>query len=301
GMTRAADRLVVAGYAGSRGGGDDTWHAVVERALAPDSVPVAYPGFEALRFQVTKASAVVPDEATEPETADIVALPEWFRARVAPEPPLPRPLAPSGASGIAIEREQDTAETGGAPSLLAVESGEEPPSLAVRRGIVLHRLLQMLPSVATADRRRKAEDYCRRFERRWDEATIVEIAGQALAILEDPVHAALFGENTAAEVPVMGTLMLGSEERAISGVIDRIAVTGDRVLLVDYKTNAFPPRSAGEVPAVYLRQMALYRALVAPLYPGRPVEAFLLYTAGPRMIALPPDLLEAALQSLTRT
>jgi ATP-dependent helicase/nuclease subunit A len=47
--------------------------------------------------------------------------------------------------------------------------------------------------------------------------------------------------------------------------------------------------------------MALYRALVAPLYPGRPVEAFLLYTAGPRMIALPGDLLDAAYASLTPT
>ncbi len=92
----------------------------------------------------------------------------------------------------------------------------------------------------------------------------------------------------------MGTLTLGGEERAVSGVIDRIAVEEERVLIVDYKTNAFPPKSPADVPDVYLRQMALYRALVAPLYPDRPVEAWLLYTAGPRMIALPPALLDAA-------
>ena len=129
--------------------------------------------------------------------------------------------------------------------------------------------------------------------------TIEAILGQAFAILDDPAHAALFGENTAAEVPVMGTLTLGGEERAVSGVIDRIAVEADRVLLVDYKTNAFPPADASRVPDVYLRQMALYRALVAPLYPGREIEVFLLYTAGPRMIALPPPLLDAAHESFT--
>ncbi|GAB4357790.1 MAG: double-strand break repair helicase AddA [Oricola sp.] len=296
GMTRAADRLIVAGYAGVRGGGDATWHAVVERALAPESQTVVYPGFEALRFQVTKAPPVSVQEKA-PERKQVVSLPSWFRSPVPPEPPLPRPLAPSGASGIAIERERDTAEAGGTPSLLSA-GGEEPPSLAVRRGIALHRLLQMLPSVPPAGRRRKAAEYCHRFDHRWDAGDIAEIIGQAMAILEDPAHAVLFGERTAAEVPVMGTLTIGGRKRAVSGVIDRIAVDGDRVLLVDYKTNAHPPAGAGQVPDVYLRQMALYRDLVAPLYPGLPVEAFLLYTAGPRMIALPDSLLDAALASL---
>jgi ATP-dependent helicase/nuclease subunit A len=236
GMTRAADRLIVAGYAGSRGGGDDTWHAVVERALAPVSATVAYPDFEALRFQITQASSSVTGEE-KPENARAVSLPSWFRSPVPAEPPLPRPLAPSGASGVAIEREQDTAEASGAPSLLA-PGDDEPPSLAVKRGIALHRLLQMLPSVQPDERRRKAAEYCHRFEHRWDAADIAAILGQAFAILEDPAHAALFGEATAAEVPVMGTLTFGAEERAVSGVIDRIAVEADRVLLVDYKTNA---------------------------------------------------------------
>ena len=42
--------------------------AVVERALGPDSVPVAYPEFEAMRFQVTEAPAEA-DEADEESQA----------------------------------------------------------------------------------------------------------------------------------------------------------------------------------------------------------------------------------------
>jgi ATP-dependent helicase/nuclease subunit A len=221
-MTRAADRLIVAGYAGSRGGGDDTWHAVVERALAPESATVAYPDFEALRFQITQAPAIC-REAEKAEKTQVVALPSWFRSPVPAEPPLPRPLAPSGASGVAVEREQDTAETAGAPSLLAA-AGDEPPSLAVKRGIACTGCCRC----CLRWRRRapqEAAEYCHRFEHRWDAADIATILGQALAILEDPAHAALFGENTAAEVPVMGTLTgRRSRRRAVSGVIDRIAV-----------------------------------------------------------------------------
>ncbi|MAS06952.1 MAG: double-strand break repair helicase AddA [Ahrensia sp.] len=298
GMTRAADRLIVAGYAGSRGGGDDTWRAVVEQALSEKSETVSYPDFEALRFQVTEAPALTGEEQKEAGNPKVGTLPEWLRQPVPAEPPLPRPLAPSGASGIAVEREDGSAGAQGTPSLLAA-SEDEPPSLAVKRGIAMHRLLQMLPSVDPAERRTRAGDYCRRFEHRWDDGHIAEIVGQALSILEDPRFAALFGDAAGAEVPVMGTLEVAGQKRAISGVIDRIAVADGRVLLVDYKTNARVPADAGEVPDVYLRQMALYRALVQPLYPHMPVEAYLLYTAGPRMIALPDSLLAKAYDSFT--
>ncbi len=155
GMTRAADRLIVAGYAGPRGGGENTWHGVVESALLEASEPVTYPDFGAIRFQVTQAPAVTAEPQKRPVKKGIVALPEWFREPVRPEPPLPRPLAPSGASGIAIEREKDTAGAKGAPSILEPGAGDMAPSLAVRRGIALHRLLQMLPSVAPGDRARQ--------------------------------------------------------------------------------------------------------------------------------------------------
>ncbi len=298
GMTRAADRLIVAGYSGTQGGGEDTWRAVVESALAAKCQTVSYPDFEALRFQVTEAPALAGKKHEEAGNSEVGSPPEWFRQPVPAEPPLPRPLSPSGASGIAVEREDDSAGTRGAPSLLSA-SGEEPPSLAVKRGIAMHRLLQMLPSVDPAERRLRAADYCRRFEHRFDDSHIAEIVAQALSILEDPRFAALFGEAAGAEVPVMGTLEVGGRKRAISGVIDRIAVADGRVLLVDYKTNARVPEAAGEVPDVYLRQMALYRALVQPLYPNMPVEAYLLYTAGPRMIALPDSLLAKAYDSFT--
>jgi ATP-dependent helicase/nuclease subunit A len=280
------------------GGGDDTWRAVVESALKDRSKTVAYPDFEALRFQVTDAPPLAAEDRKEAGKRRIDTLPEWFRRPVPAEPPLPRPLAPSGASGMAIEREAETAGPQGAPSLLAVHEGE-PPSLAVGRGIAMHRLLQMLPSVDPAERRTRAVDYCRRFERRFADETVSSIVGQALAILDDPRFALLFGDSAGAEVPVMGTLQIGGEKRAVSGVIDRIAVADDRVLLVDYKTNAFAPADAIDVPDVYLRQMALYRALVRPLYPDRPVEAYLLYTAAPRMIALPDSLLDRAYDSFT--
>jgi len=39
--------------------------------------------------------------------------------------------------------------------------------------------------------------------------------------------------------------------------------------------------------------MAAYAAALAEIYPGRTVEAALLYTAAPRLIVVPPEVLAA--------
>jgi ATP-dependent helicase/nuclease subunit A len=98
----------------------------------------------------------------------------------------------------------------------------------------------------------------------------------------------------------MGTLDIRGRPRAISGKIDRLAISEREVLLVDYKTDRQPPTHAADVPEAYLLQLALYRALLQPLYPGRPVAAALLFTEAPRLIPLPAEAMDTALARLTR-
>jgi ATP-dependent helicase/nuclease subunit A len=85
----------------------------------------------------------------------------------------------------------------------------------------------------------------------------------------------------------------------VSGKTARLAVTSAEVLIVDYKTNRPAPASLEEVPEAYILQMALYRALLQPLYPGRDVVAALLFTEVPRLIPVPAAAMNAALVRLT--
>jgi ATP-dependent helicase/nuclease subunit A len=48
-------------------------------------------------------------------------------------------------------------------------------------------------------------------------------------------------------------------------------------------------------------QLALYRAAIGPLYPGKQVRCFLVWTEGPSGVELPPAALEAALLDVQRT
>jgi len=81
------------------------------------------------------------------------------------------------------------------------------------------------------------------------------------------------------------------DDRVIAGTIDRLIVAPDRVRLVDYKTSRRPPDNIGGVPRAILRQMAAYVAALEVTYPGRTVEAALLYTTAPRLIVIPDEVL----------
>lgn len=66
-------------------------------------------------------------------------------------------------------------------------------------------------------------------------------------------------------------------DRASFGVVDRLIVAADRITLIDYKTGR-----VGHLAEKYRAQMERYRAMLGRLYPGRPVEAYLLFVDDPK-------------------
>ncbi|RVC04832.1 double-strand break repair helicase AddA, partial [Mesorhizobium sp. M7A.F.Ca.AU.002.06.1.1] len=167
------------------------------------------------------------------------------------------------------------------------------------RGLALHKLLQMLPGIAEPERAGAAERYLLRTGADWPPSEREKALASVTSILADPGFGQLFAPSSRAEVAIMGSLEVKGKKRSISGKIDRLAVTPDTVSIVDYKTNRPAPASLAEVPPAYVLQLALYRALLQPLYPGRTVKAALLFTEAPRLIELPASALDDALARLT--
>jgi ATP-dependent helicase/nuclease subunit A len=151
---------------------------------------------------------------------------------------------------------------------------------AFQRGRLIHRLLQSLPELAPERRAAAAERFLALPVHGLGVEARAAIAAEALAVLEAPEFAAIFGPSSRAEVPVVG--LVGN--RALSGQIDRIVVTDDAVLVVDYKTLRPAPASEAEIPALYLDQLAAYVAAIAAIYPKKRVRAALLWTDGPRLM-----------------
>ena len=295
GMTRAEDRLVVCGYRGQREN-PGTWLSMVQAGLegAGETKTNDALGYDYLRFAPSPRTPIAAPK--KPGTEKRTTSPVLIRTdRARPEAGPPRPLAPSGASLLVEAKDAVSGEMAGSPVL---DVRETVPSRAIERGTAVHKLLQTLPAIDPAERDAAAKRYLAARLAEWNDADRAALAAEALAVLGDPRFAPVFAPSSRAEVPVMGMLEVAGEMRAVSGVIDRIAVEANRVLIVDYKTNRPPPAALAGVPREYLAQMAIYRALLRPLYPGRTIEAALLFTAAPHIVALPGNVMDDALASI---
>ena len=117
-----------------------------------------------------------------------------------------------------------------------------------------------------------------------------------LTILNDLIFADLFAPGSRAEVPIVGRLVrAGAPALGVSGQVDRLAVTRHSVLIADYKTDRATPSGLADVPERYTGQLALYRAVLARVYPGKTIRTALIFTEGPTSSKLPSAALDAAL------
>ena len=271
-LTRAADRLYVAGWRGAREPAGDCWYRLVERAMGEIGVAATAGERTVLRHErpQTRPVELPPATAAAPDPGPS---PAWTAGPAPAEPTPPRPLAPSRPE-----------EPDPPPLRPLADDGRR----RYRRGLLVHRLLQSLPDLPPAERAGAARRSLGLPAHELAEAERAELAAETLAVLEHPDFGPLFGPGSLAEAPVAG--VVGGH--AVSARIDRLAVLDDRVLVVDYKTNRPAPAAVADVPVPYLRQMAVYRALLSRIWPGRPVEAALLWTDGPRLMALPTGLLD---------
>ena len=76
----------------------------------------------------------------------------------------------------------------------------------------------------------------------------------------------VFGANALAEAPIAAVL---GDGRVIAGTVDRLLVEDTRVRVIDFKTGAFVPESAAEVPTSHRNQMAAYAEALQVIFPGR--------------------------------
>ena len=118
-----------------------------------------------------------------------------------------------------------------------------------------------------------------------------DLLAEARRVLEDPTLAPLFAPGTLAEVALTGDWVAGR----LIGSIDRLVIDDDRVLIVDYKSNAVIPSGPDRVPEGILRQLGAYAHLVGQIYPERRVETAVLWTRGPILMPIDPEIVRSAL------
>ena len=166
-----------------------------------------------------------------------------------------------------------------------------------RRGDLIHKLLQVLPDLPSEMRAEAAQKLLDR-ERDLTSEQKTEMISAALGVLNDDRFADVFGPGSRPEVSVAGTGKRLPKGLNISGRLDRLVILPDRVLVVDFKTNRPSPDAIEATDPAYLRQMALYVAVLCDIFPDRSVEAALVWTDGPKLMPIPENLIAESLAGL---
>ncbi|EUC00976.1 double-strand break repair helicase AddA [Rhizobium sp. CF080] len=301
GMTRAADRLIVCGYRGKIDN-PDTWQSMISKALAADEhhcSPAEFHGSEGqwggFKWRLPAAPGQAPKAVHKEEAAaDKRPLPKALSRPLPAQKILPRPLSPSGAGTMIDDDADDLIVT--SPLFATDQKGSA--GLALQKGKLVHRMLQMLTDFPEAERAAAARRYADRAARFWPAAEREKLVGSVMSVLSHAELGPVFSERSQSEVSIMGTLALEGRDYAISGRIDRLVVTENRVIILDYKTNRVPPKTAEDVPLSHRAQLAIYREILKPLYPAKDFECVLVYTESAQVMSLPLGLLSRSLAEL---
>lgn len=269
-MTRAEKWLIVAA-AGKLSAQKTDWYQMVETAMEHlNAVPFEDGPASGLRHQTHDWDAPERDDATRP-TVDLPELEPVFTRPAPPPPPRRETVIPSDMEGA---------------KALPGESGLDEDA-AKTYGSLVHLLLEHLCALPPGQRPDAAEQ----LSRTADPAHAAEAIAETLSVLDDPALSFIFAPDTLAEVAL--TASLGDDP--LYGVIDRLIVTPDRILAIDFKTNRTVPDSAASCPEGLLRQMGAYAHALRAIYPDRRIETAILWTRSGSLMPLPDETVSSAL------
>ncbi len=255
-LTRAEECLCICGYKKKNKPNENSWYEICREAFTPMSVQISD---EILVYDVAQQVPPQNSTPTVSQPSQIIK-PEWLTQPAKTEDVLAKPLTPS---------HQD--ETGiSALSPLTISNNNK----LYNRGRLIHKLLQFIPAAPNDNR---AKIITRFLDHQAADIPLVErdkITAEVLSLINNPQFAPLFSKNSLAEVALMGQV----GDRIISGQIDRLVVTDNKVMIIDFKTNRPAAQSISDIPQAYIKQMQAYRSLIAKIYPHKEIETYILWT-----------------------
>jgi ATP-dependent helicase/nuclease subunit A len=282
-ITRARDRLYICGWSQKDAPDKASWYELVDQGLQGLLTEEAGYDGKPVRRLTSKQSVVAKVPVAAAAATEAVPVPGWA-SKPAPPERSRELLTPSGLGALMGDAAYPYAEQ---PPLGPKQLADDRRFV---RGRLVHTLLQHLPQVAPHEQERAAKAFVAARGHDLPEALRQEIVSETLAIVQDPRFAPLFQPGSLGEVPIVARFPKGD----LSGQIDRLVVSDDALLVLDYKTNRPPPQTPEDVAPAYVAQLAAYRAALRLMFPGRSLQAALVWTDGPKLMEIPSNLLDRA-------
>ncbi len=278
-LTRAEKWLIVCA-SGDVGDENDSWYRMIETGMTRcGATKEEYPDGDGMRLSHLDWN---PGELDIPEHRPLVTVETPQYAAVEMPKSTDVILTPS--------------DLGGAKALPG-EQGEADEETAMLRGSLIHLLLEHLPNHPRADWQNVSQDLIANNDD-FVGLNTDHIFDDVAKVLEKSDLAFLFNPGSLAEVELTAALPELNNQR-IHGVIDRLIVKDDHILIVDFKTNRVVPDIADQTPLGLLRQMGAYASAMHQIYPSHRIETAILWTETATLMTLPAELVTLALNSVS--
>lgn len=256
-LTRPRDRLYIAGWETKKNATKGNWYELIVSSLpqecehdlqAGNIVTISNP--QTASFEKNKLRK---------EEQNFTLLPNWARTKPKPESVPPKPLSPS--------RFLEAEEAASYPSPMNLARQK-----AVIKGNVVHKLLEILPEVKGTDYLQEIQSVLQEYGTDLSEEEREEVSSQVLNVIGNEQFRRFFGENSKAEVSIIGMV----NGKSFSGKVDRLSVFDDEIIAIDYKTGK-PCLTPDTVPKAYKEQVGIYKQILQQIFAGKKIRTFLLW------------------------
>ena len=207
------------------------------------------------------------DDFVKPETIGKESAPDFDVALTQKISTLEKPLAM-----LAPSRAEKFSE------ILSTGSADTNASHARQRGIAIHRMLELLGQDKDLTDQLILQKVA--FEMHLENnSQLKDWLSIAFANINHPELQTIFNPENAIHVYDECPIQYIKDNRLIYGIIDRLIVEKNQVIIVDYKTHQHAEKNnLHEIAQEYQQQMSFYADGIKPLWPDKQIKTYLLFT-----------------------
>ena len=283
-LTRAEVWLIVAA-AGNVSDDGKSWYKKVEKGLINlDAKSEPFSHGHGLRYQHGKWLVGKRSEKHR-KKASKIQLPQIFKENLGTPVKFEKFINPSNLMGSkSIQRIDKVTEGDGAKLF----------------GTIVHLLLEKLPKSNSNDWQNIVPNLLKWAEIYVPEETQTRAYKQAENILKNPSFEFIFAPDVLAEVQ-FSTIVESVGGIPIVGVIDRLVLSQESALIIDFKTNQEVPSSIDEVPLGILKQMGAYAASMQKVFPKKNIELGIIWTHSAELMKIDVNRAVSSIDSIRMT
>lgn len=156
----------------------------------------------------------------------------------------------------------------------AHQSGDDNESTV--RGTIIHRVLELIEQNSLQEINAQVME---EFNGKTNESTILKCIDEAQAVYSNDTFAQYFNSNYYDQAFNEMPVLLNISGKMKPGIIDRVIINGDEVIILDYKSHS--DVELNTLPAIaqtYQTQMSFYAEIVKKLWPEKRIRLMILFT-----------------------